>query len=285
MSAARLAAAAALAVALLFAAACGPRRYEGVGVVQDVRADLRQLVLDHEDIEGLMPAMTMSFDVADAALLEGVASGDRVRFELTFDGDSYRIVRLERIGAAGEAGVSGGGLELDAVAPEAELAPAFELVDQEGRAVSLASLRGKVVLLDFVYTRCPGPCPLLTSTHVRVQKKLPEGARGRVRFVSVSLDPERDTPEAMRAYALARGADLASWSLLTGPKEVVEAVLRAYGVGASPQPDGEIQHIVVTFLIDAEGRIAKRWFGLEHDADTKLRDVVAAARAAPAPAG
>jgi protein SCO1/2 len=248
-------------------------------------------VIDHEDIPGLMPAMTMSFDVADPAVLAGLEAGARVRFRLSFDGRVYRVVSVEAdageagaggVGAAGSAGTAGsaGSAGLDAVAAEAAPAPDFELVDQDGRPRSLASLRGKVVLLDFVWANCPGPCPILTGTHVRAQKILPPEARGKVWFASVTLDPERDTPAALRQYATKRGADLASWSFLTGPAAQVEDVIRRYGVGTARLPNGEIQHVVVTFLIDAEGRVAKRYFGLEHHADDLARDLADAARAA-----
>jgi protein SCO1/2 len=261
------------ACALLAAAACGDGRelYEAEGTVTEVRADLGQLVIDHDDIPGLMPAMTMNFD-AEAALLAGLAAGDRIHFHLAREGGSYRLVAAEKIGEAGAAGVAGS-VGLADVVPEAEPAPPFELVDQDGAPRSLASLRGKTVLLDFVYANCPGPCPILTGTHVRVQKVLPEALRGKVWFVSVTLDPERDTPATLRAYGKARGADFASWSFLTGPKPAVEDVIARYGVGKMPAPGGEIQHIVVSFLIDPEGRIVKRYFGLEHHADDLAREI------------
>ena len=261
----------ALSAALL--AACGPARHTGTGTVKELRPDLAQLVLDHDDIEGLMPAMTMNFDAAPE-LQGGLAPGDRVRFELDTSGGRYRITGVERL-AAGAAGAEPGALA--AVAADDDPAPPFALTDQGGRALSLESLRGKWVLLDFVYASCPGPCPILTATHVRVQRELPAPLRLRVWFASISLDPSRDTPEALRAYATARGADLASWSFLTGPPETVDAVLQAYGVGAVSEPNGEIQHVVVTFLIDTEGRIRKRYFGLDHDADEYLRDLTSLA--------
>jgi protein SCO1/2 len=258
--------------ALLAAACGGPDLYEAEGTVTELRPDLGQVVIDHEDIPGLMPAMTMNFDVADPALLAGLAPGDRIHFHLAHEGTSYRLVAAEKVGEAGAAGVSGS-VSLSDVAPAAEPAPPFELVDQDGAPRSLASLRGKTVLLDFVYANCPGPCPILTGTHVRVQKLLPEDLRGKVWFVSVTLDPERDSPETLRAYGKARGADFASWSFLTGTKPAVEDVIARYGVGKMPAPGGEIQHIVVSFLIDSEGRIVKRYFGLEHHADDLAREV------------
>jgi protein SCO1/2 len=261
-----------LACALLAAACGGPDLYEADGTVTELRPDLGQVVIDHEDIPGLMPAMTMNFDVADPALLAGLAPGDRIHFHLAHEGASYRLVAAEKVGEAGAAGISGS-VSLSDVAPAAEPAPPFELVDQDGAPRSLASLRGKTVLLDFVYANCPGPCPILTGTHVRVQKLLPEALRGKVWFVSVTLDPERDSPEALRAYGKARGADFAGWSFLTGPKPAVEDVIARYGVGKMPAPGGEIQHVVVSFLIDSEGRIVKRYFGLEHHADDLVREI------------
>jgi protein SCO1/2 len=267
-----------LAFLLALVASCGPSQHEGVGVVVDVQPELRQIHLDHEEIAGLMPAMKMNLDVADPALLSGVARGDRVRFQLSVDGSSYRIVALERIGKADPDAAPGQGL--GAVVPEEDAAPPFVLIDQDGRALGLEALRGSAVLLDFVYTSCPGPCPILTSARVEVQRALPETLRPRVRFVSISLDPERDTPAALREYALARGADLAGWSFLTGEPAAVDAVLQSYGVGRVREADGAIEHVVVTFLIDAQGRIVKRYFGLDHGPDEYLRDLTATTREA-----
>jgi cytochrome oxidase Cu insertion factor (SCO1/SenC/PrrC family) len=90
-------------------------------------------------------------------------------------------------------------------------------------------------------------------------------------------DPERDSPERMREYGEARGVDFDTWSFLTGPKPTIDDVLERYGVGSVPDEGGEIQHVVVSFLIDREGQIRKRYFGLSHDADEFLRDLERAA--------
>jgi protein SCO1/2 len=100
---------------------------------------------------------------------------------------------------------------------------------------------------------------------------LPAPLRERVHFVSISIDPIRDTPMALRAYALARGVDLTGWSFLTGPPETVESVMKGYGVGSIRRPDGQIDHLVATFLIDTQGRIAQRFIGLEHEPELLLR--------------
>jgi protein SCO1/2 len=263
-----------LAVGLLWAAnlACGPApdRYPARGVVREVLLADHQVVIEHEEIEGLMPAMTMSFDVPDHDLLSRLAAGQAIDFTVETAGEKFRVVEATVKGEAGSAGASGAFSEL---ATERDPAPDFELVDQDGAKLRLADLRGKLVLLDFIFTSCPGPCPILTSAHVTLQRSLPPELRARMRFVSISLDPARDNPMALRAYAQERGADLTGWSFLTGDPEAVARVVQAYGVGTLRRPDGQLDHLVATFLIDAEGRIARRFIGLEHEPEELRREL------------
>jgi protein SCO1/2 len=260
------------ALVVLLAAACRPAAsvYEVRGVVRDVQREYGQLVVEHEDVPGLMPAMTMNFDVADATLLESLEPGDVIRFRLEVTRRSYRIL---------DARVEGRDQGPGAAAPlrnapgENVSAPSFRLTDQEGRPVSLADLAGRVVVLDFVYTRCPGPCPIQTGRQTDVQRSLPEAVRAATWFVSISLDPVHDTPERLREYARVRGADLADWSFLTGSPEEVDRVLEAYGVGRVRGSDGQVDHLVATFLIDREGRVARRFVGLDHSAETLRRAI------------
>jgi protein SCO1/2 len=234
-------------------------RYELEGVVEDVEAEHQTALIDHDELPGVMPAMTMSFDVPDRAVLARLAPGQRIAFTLEIRDKHFRIVRaevLEEKAAPGRAGA------LSAVVQD--LAPEFALTDQSGAEVTLASLRGKALLIDFIYTRCPGPCPILTGRHAQVQRELAPETRARVHFVSITVDPEHDTPELLTSYAKARGADTASWSFLTGEPERVRDVLKRYGVFAQPSAiAGEVDHIVVTLLVDAEGRVVKRLFGVE----------------------
>jgi protein SCO1/2 len=263
----------AIAALLLWAlAACGggadSKRYPATGVVRDVMLADHAVVIEHETIEGLMPAMTMNFDVPDHDLLSRLSKGQAIDFTVEVSGERYRVVEATVRGEAGSAGASGAFSNLAAAR---DPAPDFELIDQNGAKLALSDLRGKLVLLDFVFTSCPGPCPILTSSHVTLQRKLPPELRERTRFVSISLDPVRDTPMALRAYALERGADLTGWSFLTGDPEAVARVIQAYGVGTMRDPSGELTHLVATFLIDADGQIAQRFIGLEHEPDELLR--------------
>jgi protein SCO1/2 len=270
VSAGRLRFACALALLLACRPGTSARIHEVRGVVRDVQPEYGQVVVEHEDIPGLMPAMTMNFDVADPTLLDRLEPGDVIRFRLEATPRSYRILEAR---VEGRADGPGGASPLGPGPGESAPAPPFQLTDQDGRRVSLSDLAGRVVVLDFIYTRCPGPCPILTGLHADVQRSLPESVRASTWFVSVSLDPVHDTPERLRAYARARGADLSSWSFLTGTPEEVDEVLEAYGVGRAPGADGQIDHLVATFLIDEEGRVAQRFVGLDHPAE-KLRRAI-----------
>jgi len=253
--------------ALLSLVACGGESWRGEGVILERFPEDHQVRVSHSAIEGLMPAMTMNFH-AERPVLEALPLNERVSFRLQRRGNVYEIVSFEALG--GVAGRSGGGAALaNALDPASD----FTLQDQEGQAVSLAALRGKLVVLDFVFTHCPGPCPILTATKQRVQERLGPELHERTHFLSVSVDPVRDRPEVLRAYADARGLDLSNWSFLTGSPEAVDAVLRAYGVGAVPGEDGEIEHTVASFLIDPEGRISRRYLGSGHRPDEFLADL------------
>ncbi|HKA13486.1 MAG TPA: SCO family protein [Myxococcota bacterium] len=259
--------------AALGAFACGRGdTFDAGGVVREVRAEERQVTIEHGDIPGLMPAMTMSFDVADPALLAGLAPGQYVEFRIARRGERFEIVSLGAPEGAGEAGASEASRG-DSLAAAGDPAPDFALIDQDAHPISLVSLRGKAVLLDFVYTSCPGPCPILTGLHQKVRDGLSEADRARVQLVSITLDPERDTPAALRAWAGARRLDTRGWTFATGPSADVDAVVRAYGVGRVRSPSGEIEHTIATFLIDREGRIVRRYLGLDHEPDAMRADL------------
>ena len=192
-------------------------------------------------------------------------------------GCSFEIVAL-RVPEGGSSGIGGGIPDAgDALLGDDAPAPGFELIDQHGQPLALAELRGHPVVLDFVFTRCAGPCPILTGLLADVREALPAEQRARVRFVSITLDPEYDTPERLRDYARARRLDTRGWSFLTGPRDEVDGVVRAYGVGSTPAADGsaQLEHTLVTFLIDAEGRIAKRYLGLRFEPETIREDLAA----------
>jgi protein SCO1/2 len=239
-----------------------------------VDTDGAHLRVAHEEIPGLMPAMTMNFDLAAGLPIGDLRPGDEIRFTLERTPRSLRITRIERQGLAGLSGVQAVEEGGDLAPLRARKAPPIRLVDQEGRPFDLAALEGKAVLLDFIFTRCTGPCPILTASHVRLQRRLPARLAGRVQFLSVTLDPVHDTPSRLSAYARSQGANLANWSFLTGSPEAVAEVLGAYHVGRERVPGQTLNHTVVTYLIDTRGFIRKHYLGLDHDPDGLMPDLV-----------
>lgn len=137
-------------------------------------------------------------------------------------------------------------------------AAAFALTTQDGKRLTLADLKGKVLLVSFVFTTCNGSCPATTSRMVGVQQELARRALlkgGRVQLLSITLDPGRDTPEKLRDYMKLYDADPASWAFLTGPAEDVAKTIAAWGMWAKPAANGQLDHPSRIFLVDPQGRI------------------------------
>jgi len=144
--------------------------------------------------------------------------------------------------------------------------PAFALVDQAGAVVKSESLRGRVVVISFVFTTCAEACPLITAQLARTQTRVrTEKLDDRVRFVSITLDPATDRPEVLRRYADRYGIDLATWHFLTGASDDVGRVVRAFGLNAVARE--RIVHGSLVVLVDRQGRIAERRTDLELDPD------------------
>jgi protein SCO1 len=135
-----------------------------------------------------------------------------------------------------------------------EPAPAFSLVDQDGKRVSLGDFRGKAVVATFLYTHCTDVCPLLLQSLVFAEQKLTQAEREQVRFVAISVDPRRDTPEHLKSYMKERGLNAGRWTLLTGGIKEVTQVATDYGVVVHPAPQGDFVHNSVFIVIDGQGR-------------------------------
>ena len=145
-------------------------------------------------------------------------------------------------------------------------APDFTLQDAAGRTISSADLRGKVVVLNFVYTNCPDVCPLHAERIARVQGMINQTPmRDRVRFITITTDPRNDMPAVMRTYGDIHGLDPDNWTFLTsGPKRLnaTRALVEEFGHKFTEQGEGYQVHGVVTHVIDLEGRWRANFHGL-----------------------
>ena len=143
-----------------------------------------------------------------------------------------------------------------------EPGPDFSLFDQNGRVVQISRFRGKQILLNFIFTRCPVAtmCPAATAKMMAVQRLAREAGVPNLELISITLDPAYDTPGVLKEYADLRGIDTTNFSFLTGPETAIKDLLTQFGVIAQFQGD-ILQHTLTTLLIDAQGRIAHRTDG------------------------
>jgi protein SCO1/2 len=254
----------------------GAGRYVLHGQIIAANRERMTLTVSHEAIEGLMPAMTMEFPVSSGDL-SIVKPGERIRAELVRDGDDFRLEKVwpdDRVSVSSVLAAAGA-LRQDTAArgkgayrEVGENLPEFALYDQDGRVVEARQFRGRQILLNFIYTRCPvaAMCPAATLRMVAVQKAARQAGVENLALISITLDPAHDTPGVLNDYAVARGIDTGNFSFLTGPEPAIRDLLTQFGVIAEFQ-DGLLKHTLATLLIDEEGRIVHRADGSEWRVD------------------
>lgn len=249
------------------AAVPGEVRHPLTGEIVKADPERQALIVTHDEIKGYMPAMTMEFKVTKADLANA-KPGQRIRAELVQRGDEYFLEKIwpddsvtkTTLDAATNALAQDTAMRgKEAYREIGENLPSFTLLDQEGRTVSASRFRGKRVVLNFIFTRCPiaTMCPAATLRMSQLQKAAREAGAKDFELVSISLDPGFDTPGVLREYAEARGLDTSNWSFLTGPDAAVRHLLAQLGVIREFE-GATIKHTLATVLIDEQGRIIHR---------------------------
>ena len=157
--------------------------------------------------------------------------------------------------------------------PKIGPAPGFTLTNQEGKPVALKQLRGKVVVTTFIFTGCGSTCPLLTAKLISIQRRLGADSGASVYFAAISVDPLADTPEVLKRYAHAYGADLGNWVFLTGDPAQISDVAHRYGVYYKRQVPDDIDHTFLTSIIDQGGTLRVQYMGVRFDPEEMLRDI------------
>jgi protein SCO1/2 len=164
---------------------------------------------------------------------------------------------------------AGKGASLPRIGP----APAFMLTTQDGNPLSLDELRGKVVVVTFIFASCAHSCPRLTAKMATLQPRLGADFGPRVFFVSVTVDPERDTPEVLKRYAEGHGARPGGWAFVTGTPAEIRDVARRYGIAYERMPSGDVDHTFLTSVIDRSGTLRVQYLGVRFDSDELFRDI------------
>lgn len=153
-------------------------------------------------------------------------------------------------------------------------APDFDLISQDGKRVTLADFRGKVLAVTFIFTNCPDICPTLTLNMAQVQEMLGADFGKTIAFVSITIDPERDTPKVLSEYAEAFGANLNGWAFLTGEPVALKNVSQGYGVFAEKATGGGVDHTLLTSIVDKRGVLRVQYIGYRFDPEEFRSDLV-----------
>jgi protein SCO1 len=162
-------------------------------------------------------------------------------------------------------------------AGETDCLPDIKLADQSARPFSLASLKGKPVLVDFFYTTCPGPCLVLTARMRSIAEKLGDGLGSKASFVSITVDPEHDTPPQLLAYAKEQRADRKGWVFLTGTPAQIDAVMARFKLVRQHEADGSVDHVLEFFLVGPDGRLRYQYLASEVHSERIAADIDRAA--------
>jgi protein SCO1/2 len=215
--------------------------------------------------------MTMAYPVHDEWIFNVVHPGDTVQATLVVAGDDAYLEKLSLTQMSDNANLSS--TSAMRTPKVGENVPDFHLVNQEGKAIHLAQFRGQPLLMTFVYTRCPLPnyCIRMSNNFVEVEKRLRDGspaAFNRLQLLSVTIDPEFDTPRVLadygRGYAASVDPTLSHWTLATGKPGEILRTTQFFGL-AYDTKNGQIIHDLRTVLIDADGKIAELHRGNQWD--------------------
>ena len=240
------------------------KRYPLQAEVISVDAPHGLMVVKHGEIAGLMPAMTMQYQVADPKQIGSLEPGDKIRAELVVSESKGRLEKITLV-SKGDGKPSTGTSQH--IPEKGELVPDFALTNQDGKPVHLDDYRGKTLLVTFIYTRCPLPdfCPRMNENFREIQKALREKPQSlaHVAFLSISFDPEHDTPAVLKHYAAiyrksAPGDQGLDWQFAVPAARDLEALARFFGLVLEPE-QAQIVHSLSTTLVGPDGRV-EDWY-------------------------
>ena len=216
-----------------------------------------------------MPSMTMPFIARDRKEIADLKTGDSISFRMTvtqkdFWIDNVRRIRRENVNVAEPKPTPAIFSESRARLKEGDEMPVFNLTNQNGDQISLNTFRGQPFVLTFIFTRCPLPnfCPRMSNNFEELQTaiKIGSGAVGKARLLSITLDPDYDTPKVLGNYADYLHADAQIWAFATGGGKEIDSLTDAFSVYRQSE-GGTISHGLATALIDKNGKINKIWRG------------------------
>src|SRR6185436_3513465 len=258
-----------MVLALCLGPACrrsgNEKRYDFKGKVIVVEPDKHLVTVSHEDIKGYMPAMTMPFAVKNESDLQILAPDDEITATLVINGKHSWLEDLIITRQSATAPAMPGAQ----MAKPGDEVPNFTLLNQDNREIHVKDYRGKTLLLTFIYTRCPVPdyCTLMSDNFAQIDRALGQDPElyGKTHLLSISIDPEYDTPKVLRSYGAAhteryQSETFAHWEFAGGTKEQVKEIAQFFGLTYFPEKD-QIIHALRTVIINPQGKVTKIYGG------------------------
>ena len=245
------------------------RSYQVRGIVRGFAPDRSTVSIEHEDIPGFMPSMTMPFSVKDQKEIADIKIDDGISFRMTATLKDLFLDQVKKIPASEvrvaeptpAASVPSANAER---LREGDVVPVFHLTNQDGVRVTSDTFRDQPFVLTFIFTRCPIPtfCPRLSQNFSELQQaiKSETGAAAKARLLSITLDPGFDTPEILKAYAEHQKADSQIWTFATGEPVEIDKLTQSFAVHVQPE-GGTISHGLATALVGPDRKVVKIWRG------------------------
>jgi len=256
------------------------KRFELKGKVVAVEPDKHLVTVSHEDIKDYMPGMTMPFTLPNEADLQILVSGDDISATLVVDGSQSWLEDVVITRQSEDPSTTTGVTE----AKPGDTVPNYQLINQDGKDIRIGSYQGKSLLLTFIYTRCPLPeyCDLMSNNFAAIDKQLktqPE-MYGKTHLLSISIDPEYDSPKVLRSYGAAhteryQDETFEHWEFATGSPDQIKGIAQYFGLRYFADKD-QIVHGLRTVVITPAGKVYKVYRDNEWKPEQLVQDMIAA---------
>lgn len=256
------------------------KRYELKGTIVSIDKPNKSVTISHEEIKDYMEAMTMPYTLKDEWPLDVMKPGDQIQATLVVTDDSYwleDVIVVQKTSSQNAAPT----VESSSLPQPGDAVPDFQLVNQDDKPLRLSQYRGKALLLTFIYTRCPVPeyCTLMSNNFAVIDGELQKDTAlyKQTHLISISFDPEYDTPKVLRSYGAAHTGNydketFAHWEFATGGRDEVRKMAEFFGFTYVPEQD-QIAHSLQTALIAPDGKLVKLYSGNEWKPSEVLTDI------------
>jgi protein SCO1/2 len=264
-------------------ASANQRVFQVKGVVKAIKPAEKEIDIKHEAIPGFMPSMTMPFDVKDTNELTGLLLEQPISFRLTVTDTEGWVDKIQPLGPPQQPTGTNAPQIIHIVRPlqTGELLPEYPLTNQFGQEITTTQFKAQALAITFLFTRCPFPtfCPLLANDFAETEQKLLALQNGPTNWhlLTISFDPQFDTPEVLKSYAEAHHYDPARWTFATGSLGNVTSIGDLFGLIFERDSNGSISHNMRTAVIDSKGRLQKLFEGKNWTAADLASEMVKAA--------